>query len=108
MEGEETDSTDSFFPIPVLRTLCMILVVVTLPPIILLRYKQASSLLKYLTAGASITALAIRAGWFVWFSNDNNRNCVPDCNCSLSKPLYLFAYGSYSQDKENIIICLFF
>lgn len=108
MEGEETDSTDSFFSIPTLRTLCMILVVVTLPPIISLPYKQASNLMKYLTAEASITALVIRAGWFVWFSNDSNRNCVPDCNCSRSKPLYLFAYGSYSQDKENRITCLLF
>ena len=57
--------------------------------------------MKYLTAAASITALVIRAGWFVWFLNDNNRNSVPDCNCILSKPLYLFAYAFYSQNKES-------
>lgn len=75
------------------------------PPLILLPYKYASNLMKYLTAGASITVLVIQAGWFVWFLNDNNRNSVPDCNCILSKPLYFFAYGFYSQDKENKTIC---
>lgn len=103
MDGEETDSTDSFFPIPMLRTLCMILVVFTLPPpLILLPYKYASNLMKYLTAGASVTVLVIQAGWFVWFLNNNNRNSIPDCNCILSKPLYLFAYGFYSQDKIKL------
>ena len=64
--------------------------------------------MKYLTAAASITALVIQAGWFVWFLNDHNRNSVPDCNCILSKPLYLFAYAFYSQNKESRTLCFQF